>query len=300
MLPRLTGAWTHFQRQSGGHTGARGMGEKQIEVDRRRIKERIAKLKVQLKQIAVDKAIQRKSRKAELKVALVGYTNSGKTTLLNSLTRAQSTAKDELFATLDSNVKIIDPATRPKILLSDTVGFIQNLPHGLVESFRSTLDEVLDADLLLHVVDISHTRYRDQMQVTDQVLEEIGAGDIPRIIVFNKGDCVDDPMLQRVLKGAYHGSIFVSAINPEDALRLREHIFEFFIHNFVQVTVRIPHSAQSILSLIHKSSMILNSDYSEEGFVLFEIRTTHSVIGRLQSFIVVNTNKQNLPHSSQR
>jgi GTP-binding protein HflX len=287
MLPRLTGAWTHLQRQTGGVTGGRGMGEKQIEIDRRRVKERMSRLRGQLKQIAVDKATQRKARSSELKVALVGYTNSGKTTLLNALTRAQALAKDELFATLDSNVKIIDPATRPKILLSDTVGFIQNLPHGLVESFKSTLDEVLDADLLLHVVDISHERYREQMHTTDQVLSEIGAKDIPTIIIFNKGDRVEDPMLHRVLRAVYPGSIFVSAVNADDANRLRNHIYDFFIKNFKRVTLRIPHSSQSAISIVHKSCLILNTDYSQQDYIKFDIQTTPAVLAKLQDYIAM-------------
>jgi GTP-binding protein HflX len=287
MLPRLTGAWTHLQRQAGGITGGRGMGEKQIEIDRRRVKERLARLRAQLRQIAVDKATQRKARRAELKVALVGYTNSGKTTLLNALTRAQALAKDELFATLDPNVKVIDPATRPKILLSDTVGFIQNLPHGLVESFKSTLDEVLDADLLLHVVDISHDRYREQMQTTEQVLEEIGANVIPTIVVFNKGDRVNDPMLHRVLRAVYPGSIFVSAVNPEDANRLRNHIYDFFVKNFKRVTLRVPHMAQSVVSLIHKSCLILDTDYSQQDYIKFDIQTTPAILAKLQEYIAL-------------
>ncbi|MDQ3231551.1 MAG: GTPase HflX, partial [Pseudobdellovibrionaceae bacterium] len=195
LLPRLSGQWSHFQRQRGGGSLQRGMGEKQIEIDRRRARERIARLQKQLEQFRKEKATQRKSRSNELKVAIVGYTNSGKTTLMKGLTKSQVAPKDELFATLETNIKTIDPRTRPKILLSDTVGFIRNLPHGLVASFRTTLDEVNEADLLLHVVDVSYHHYEDHIHVTRSVLEEMGAGDIPQILVFNKVDQLKDPIL---------------------------------------------------------------------------------------------------------
>jgi len=287
-LPRLTGAWTHLQRQAGGTTGGRGTGEKQIEMDRRRIKERISRLRGQLKQIAVDKEQQRKARRKELKVALVGYTNSGKSSLLNAMTKAQVLAKDELFATLDANVKVIDPTTRPKILMSDTVGFIQNLPHSLVESFKSTLDEVLEADLLLHVVDISHERYREQMQTTDRVLGEIGAVNVPTILVFNKADKVQDAFLARILKSAYPGSILVSAHNPDDSQRLRDHIYEFFRKNFSRVTVHVPHTAGGIISLIHQSCLILEAEYSNQDYIEFDIQTTRPTLARLQEYVAMS------------
>ena len=265
LLPRLTGAWTHFGRQTGGGVRARGMGEKQIEVDRRRAKERITRLKAQLKHIEREKATQRKARHNELKVALVGYTNSGKTTLMKGLTRAAIEGKDELFATLDSNIKTIDPNTRPKILLSDTVGFIQNLPHALVESFKSTLDEVIEADLLLHVVDISHDRYREQMQTTIDVLQDIGAAEIPTLVVFNKTDQIDDPILPKVLKSAYPGSRCVSAQDQENLRNLREHIYEFFLQNFIEATLKIRHDDHQGLRIIHRNCMILTTPTKTES-----------------------------------
>jgi len=287
LLPRLTGAWTHFQRQTGGSVRARGMGEKQIEIDRRRAKERIARLKGHLQQIAKEKDLQRKARRKELKVAIVGYTNSGKTTLMNALTKAELLAKDALFATLDANVKMLDPETRPRILISDTVGFIRNLPHGLVDSFRSTLDEVLEADLLLHVIDSSYARYEDHIQTTQEVLQEIGAGWIPVIKVFNKTDNLDDPFLPRILRQAYPGSICVSAYNPEDAVRLCDHIYEFFAQNFVRASLKIPVTDQTVVSMVFDTCKIITSDYSEDDVVSFDIRTTRSALAKLQEFVVV-------------
>lgn len=284
LLPRLTGAWTHFQRQKGGGVRSRGMGEKQIEVDRRRAKERIARLKRELVNIAKGRANQRKSRKKELKVAFVGYTNSGKTTLMHTLTRAQLDGKDELFATLDSHVKTLDPETRPKILMSDTVGFIRNLPHSLVDSFKSTLDEVLEADLLLHVVDLSHASFREHIQTTDTVLEEIGAGNIPEIMVFNKTDQVSEPTLPRVIQAAYPGCITLSALQIEDALRLREHIYNYFATHFFETTLKVPHEDQNTIRYVFDTCRVLDSDYSHSDFVQFRVQTTQSAMAYLQPF----------------
>lgn len=283
LLPRLAGAWTHFQRQKAGAIN-RGMGEKQIEIDRRRTKERIARLKTQLGQIARERETQRKARRKEIKVALVGYTNTGKTTIMNSVTKAQLMARDQLFATLDSNVKTIDPETRPKILLSDTVGFIRNLPHSLVESFKSTLDEVLEANLLIHVVDVSHERYREQMETTESVLEEIGAQDIPTMIVFNKIDQVDDPHLARVLARAYPGSLCVSALNLNDGDRLREHIYRFFAANFTQARLRVPMLDQKTISSIYKETMILEVEYGDDEFAFFTVQTSPAKLAKLARF----------------
>lgn len=286
LLPRLAGAWTHFQRQTGGGVRSRGMGEKQIEVDRRRARERISRLQKQLEQIRKEKQTQRKSRAQELKVAIVGYTNSGKTTLMKGLTRSTVAGKNELFATLDTNIKTIDPRTRPKILLSDTVGFIRNLPHSLVESFKSTLDEVQEADLLLHVVDVSFDSYEDHIRITRQVLEEIGAGDVPQIMVFNKSDLLEDQILPRVLKAAYPGSITLSANAVDDVNMLRDHIYAYFIKNLVTYSVAIDVSAQSELSKVYNNCLIIKTDYDETGKMLFHLQSTRSTMAKLRKFIV--------------
>lgn len=286
LLPRLTGAWTHFQRQAGGGVRSRGMGEKQIEVDRRRARERISRLQKQLEQIRKEKQTQRKSRSQELKVAIVGYTNSGKTTMMKGLTRSNVAGKNELFATLDTNIKTIDPRTRPKILLSDTVGFIRNLPHSLVESFKSTLDEVQEADLLLHVVDVSFHSYEDHIRITRQVLEDIGAGDVPQIMIFNKSDLLDEPILPRVLKAAYPGSMTLSANSMEDVNGLRDHIYAFFIKNLVNYSVAIDIGAQAELSKVYNNCLVINSDYDESGKMLFNVQSTRSTMAKLRKFIV--------------
>lgn len=284
MLPRMVGQWTHLHRQGGGGAVGRSEGEKQIEVDRRRARERIARLKDQLAQITKERETQRKARRNELKVALVGYTNSGKTTIMNAMTRGDFLAKDALFATLDSNVRTLDPNTRPKLLLSDTVGFIRNLPHTLIESFKSTLDEVLEADLLLVVVDISHDNYKAQLETTRSVLTEIGASQIPVIHVFNKMDRIDDPFLGRILKQAYPGSISISAQRPEDIARLRDHVYQFFATNFIRCKLAIPASDRDGVSLVYRTCMILDVNYERQDLAVFDVRCSRDVYPKLEPY----------------
>ena len=186
LLPRLTRMWTHLEKQRGG-IGMRGPGEKEIETDRRIIRDRIALLKEKLKEIDKQKFTQRSNREKFVRVALVGYTNVGKSTLMNLISKSEVFAEDKLFATLDTTVRKVVFENLP-FLLSDTVGFIRKLPHGLVESFKSTLDEIRETDLLLHVVDISHSDFEEQIQVVNQTLQEINAGDKPMIYIFNKID----------------------------------------------------------------------------------------------------------------
>lgn len=196
LLPRLTRMWTHLQKQKGG-IGMKGPGEKEIETDRRIIRDRISKLKKELAGIDRQSVARRKNRKGIVRVALVGYTNVGKSTLINLIAKSDVKAENKLFATLDSTVrKVVWPPTenhyQPIVfLLSDTVGFIRKLPHQLVESFKSTLDEVIEADILIHVVDVSHPQFEDHMNVVKETLTEIGAGDKPILTVFNKIDQYD-------------------------------------------------------------------------------------------------------------
>lgn len=186
LLPRLTRLWTHLERQKGG-IGMRGPGELQIETDRRIIRDRIAKLKEDLKVIDRQKTTQRGNRGAMVRVALVGYTNVGKSTIMNMMSKSEVLAENKLFATLDTTVRKVVVKNLP-LLLSDTVGFIRKLPHQLIESFKSTLDEVREADLLVHIVDISHPQFEDHHRVVMETLQEIGAGDKPMILAFNKID----------------------------------------------------------------------------------------------------------------
>ncbi len=222
LLPRLTRMWTHLERQRGG-TGTRGgAGEKEIETDRRIIRNQITTLRHRLDKIEKQADNRRKSRQGMVRVALVGYTNAGKSTLMRKLAKEDVYAKDELFATLDATVRKVVINQVP-FLLSDTVGFIRKLPHGLIESFKSTLAEVKEADLLLHVINRSSPAYEDHIQVVEETLEELGVGDKPVIQVFNKMDLLKEPLTQG-RNGQQH--IALSAIRKEDIGELRQLLAE--------------------------------------------------------------------------
>ena len=254
LLPRLTGMWTHLERQKGG-IGLRGPGETEIETDRRIIRDKIALLKKRLIDIDKQMATQRKNRGSMIRVALVGYTNVGKSTLMNLLSKSEIFAENKLFATLDTTVRKVVIENLP-FLLSDTVGFIRKLPHSLVESFKSTLDEVRESDILLHVVDISHPEFEDQIKTVNQTLAEIGAGDKPIIMVFNKVDAYavlkqesnnfdeDHPLTLEELKQTWmakenHPCIFISAKTKEQFDELKE-----LLYNEIKVVhaVRYPYN----------------------------------------------------------
>jgi len=242
LLPRLTRMWTHLERQRGG-IGLRGPGETEIETDRRIIRDRIAKLKVQMTKIDKQMAVQRKNRGKMVRVALVGYTNAGKSTLMNLLSKSKVFAEDKLFATLDTTVRKVVVENLP-FLLSDTVGFIRKLPTHLVESFKSTLDEVREADVLIHVVDISHPNYEEQIEVVESTLRELGGGDIPVLLVFNKTDAYsyikkDEDDLTPFTKEnislddhikdwtrSHPGSIFISALKKSNINELKDHLYQ--------------------------------------------------------------------------
>ena len=243
LLPRLTRMWTHLERQRGG-IGMRGPGESQIETDRRIILDKIARLKEQLIKIDKQKATQRKNRGKLVRVALVGYTNVGKSTMMNLLAKSEVFAENKLFATLDTTVRKMVVGNLP-FLLADTVGFIRKLPHGLVESFKSTLDEVREADILMHVVDISHPGFEEQIEVVQRTLNEINAGEKPTIYVFNKIDAFsyvekhDDDLSPRTkanisleewesswMSKNNTPSLFVSALKKQNIEELKRTLYE--------------------------------------------------------------------------
>ncbi|HZN02055.1 MAG TPA: GTPase HflX, partial [Candidatus Polarisedimenticolia bacterium] len=222
LLPRLTRAWTHLERQAGG-IGQRGVGETQLETDRRLIRKRVSRLEAELKSIESERRERRKRRGGVPKVALVGYTNAGKSTILNLLTGAGTFVEDRLFATLDPLVRRADRPGRAPFLVIDTVGFIRKLPHHLVASFRSTLEEAADADLLLHVSDASSPALADQLKATRDTLEGLDLADRPTLMVFNKRDRVPAPVLELLL-GDHPGALAVSALAPADGEVLRRAI----------------------------------------------------------------------------
>jgi GTP-binding protein HflX len=253
LLPRLRGLWTHLERQRGG-IGMRGPGEKEIETDRRIVNERVAMLKEKLEKIDQQSQTQRKGRGEMIRVSLVGYTNVGKSTIMNEVSKAEVLAENKLFATLDTTVRKVVLNQTP-FLLSDTVGFIRKLPHHLVESFKSTLDEVRESDLLLHVVDISHPKHEDQIEVVTKTLKDIGAGDIPVLFIFNKMDLYrktyfdeflteeERNMLETELREKWNEktnnrAIFLSAIDREGIEEFREKLIEMVSALYLE---RYPH-----------------------------------------------------------
>ncbi len=245
-LSRLTGKGLELSRLGGG-IGTRGPGEKKLEVDRRRIVDRIAFLKRKLKEIERTKALQRKRRKGLFKVTLVGYTNTGKSTLMNRLTKAHQLVEDKLFATLDAVTRILyHPNRAIRIVLSDTVGFIEDLPPGLVASFKATLSVVQEANLLLHVIDVSHPRLEDRIEVVERVLEEIGCEHLPRIQVFNKIDLLLEPEVLDRLRDRYPEAVFVSAKTGEGLDVLTQKIYERAEAYFEQQPTRTPATEGSL------------------------------------------------------
>jgi GTP-binding protein HflX len=261
-------------RQRSG-TGGRGAGESHTELDRRKIRDRIAELQQEIDAMDVERKTQRarrQERQGLATVALVGYTNAGKSTLMRALTGSDVLVENKLFATLDTTVRALQPESRPRVLISDTVGFIKNLPHGLVASFKSTLEEALDAALLLHVIDASDPGHERQREVTDKVLAEIGAADVPRLRVFNKIDHVGDATAQAArraeLLAAYPDCVVMSARRADDVAQLREAIIDFFRRDQVEAEIFLPWSAQQQRGHIFASCEVLDEKADEAGATL--------------------------------
>jgi len=255
LLPRLTRLWQHLSRLGGG-IGTRGPGETQLEVDRRRVREKIATLKRQLSRVEKERQVQRKARRNVYSVAIVGYTNAGKSTLFRALTETDTFIEDRLFATLDAKARRLHGRKVPPIVVSDTVGFIRKLPHHLITSFHATLEEVLSADLLVHVVDSSSPHVDEQMEVVEGVLQEIGAVGRHTIIAFNKTD-VSDPDTVRGLKRKHPGAIELSALRRENIDRLEEKILEAVRTERSLATVEIPLSDERLIAHLRSSCEIV-------------------------------------------
>ena len=269
------------ERQRGG-VGQRGAGESALELDRRKIRDRISELKTELAAIDGESKTRRAKRQEALRVALVGYTNAGKSSLMRALTGSPVLIADKLFATLDTTVRALWPESRPRILVSDTVGFIKKLPHDLVASFRSTLDEALEASLLLQVVDAADPVFRAQMQVTREVLDEIGAGDVPWLLVLNKIDKVD-PIEREALLKEFPAALLVSAKDPADVHRLRDAIIGAFEAAMTEVELVVPYNAGSAIGEIHKLHVISES-YEGDG-VHYRVRAPESAIERIRAML---------------
>lgn len=285
MLPRLVGLWAHLDRERGGIEGSRGTGEKQINIDRSLIRHRIARLRKELRTVSKERRIQKKRRSNCFGVSLVGYTNAGKSTLMNRLTDANVKVENRLFATLDATTRVMSQEHRPSILLSDTVGFINRLPHELVASFRSTLEMVADADLLLHVVDISGSEFRKQIETTETVLADIGAQAVPRLLVFNKLDLVADKISVLLAKKEYPEAIFISA-TQHDPAAVTGKVFEFFERSMVTTPLQLAYDDYGDMSKIYSLSRVDDVRYEEDG-IHFVVTATPTNLERIRSKIPV-------------
>ncbi len=285
MAPRMRETGAGKDRQRGG-IGGKGAGESGLELDRRKIRDRIADLTGELASLAEEQATQRARRRDMNRVALVGYTNAGKSTLMRALTGSEVLVADKLFATLDTTVRTLVPESRPRILVSDTVGFIDKLPYGLVASFKSTLDEALEAGLLAHVVDASDPGFERQLEVTHEVLADIGAGALPRLIIFNKmdrlGDSASETATAEDLLARWPDSFVMSARRSEDVAKLRARLIAFFVRDLVAGELRVPYDKQHLRSEIFASCEVMGERYQPDA-VIFDVRAHPSVLERLRA-----------------
>lgn len=279
--PRLREKEHTGDRQRGGGVG--GKGDDELELDRRRVRDRIAELKRELSHHKSDDATRRARRKDATRVALVGYTNAGKSSLMRALTGSAVLVADKLFATLGTTVRALHPETRPRILVSDTVGFIKNLPHGLVASFRTTLEEAHEASLLLYVVDASDPAFRAQLEVTKSVLAEIEADRIPSLLVLNKIDRVSE-LERRRLARDFPRAVQLSALVPTDVKRLRELLVEHFEHDMEETTLVVPFTRQSALGAIREHARVVKEDWDEVGAHL-TVRAPKEHLDRLRALL---------------
>ncbi len=275
MLPRLTRAWTHLSKQYGG-IGTKGPGETQIETDRRIIRTRIAKLKEKLKKIESQQKTKSLGREDFIKVTLVGYTNAGKSTLLNLLTEAAVYAEDKLFATLDSTTRALELTPKKRILITDTVGFIRKLPHHLVASFKTTLNVVKTADLIIHVIDITNPFYEDHIQVVEETLESLGCKEKARLKIFNKIDALEDKHKLELIKNHYPDSILISAERGINIKKLKDYFIKFYEQNFVENKIRTDHSRSHLVSKIHSLVEDIETEYDDFGITI-KYRTTKQI-----------------------
>lgn len=281
LLPRLARGWRHLERQEGA-IGTRGPGETQLETDRRLVRLRIRDLKKKLKSIESERLIQRKGRKGIFKACLVGYTNAGKSSIFNFLTGEKITAANYLFATLDSTTRRLRLSGKNELLLSDTVGFIRNLPVSLVASFKSTLFEVSDADLLIHVIDISDHEFEERIATVSGVLKEIDCHHIPVLHVFNKIDKRNDPDLFRSLLGQYPGSRFISAVTGEGTTRLSETLNSRLEQSTATVVADISPGDGSKLNLINSIGQLIDS-VADDGILKVTVKIPINRLGKLKS-----------------
>ena len=272
LLPRLSSLWTHFNRQKGG-IGLKGEGEQQLELDRRLIRSRIQLLKRRLKTIENSRREQRKKRqKKTITAALMGYTNAGKSSLMNNLCSVDVGAENKLFATLDSTYRTLNPDTKPPMILIDTVGLIQNLPSTLVNGFKSTLESAREADLLLIVCDISDSRFEKHLLVTEKLLQELELHHKERFVIFNKKDKLQDSLKYKIIRKQYRESHLVSSHDPHDMRALRENILSYFLDQQNTYELFVPYEKGEAHSLLSSRSNILTTTHHETG-IFYKVKT---------------------------
>ena len=275
-LPRLTRMWTHLSRlgtgggTAGGSAGraggvVRGPGETQLQIDRRLIHSQISRVKKALQKVEKHRRVQRKQRQEMINVSLVGYTNAGKSTLFNALTSEHRLAEDKLFATLDPTTRLLDLPDNRHVLLSDTVGFLKKLPHHLVASFKATLEEVVEADLLLHVVDVAHPEVESQIDAVDEVLKELDAFERPTLMVFNKVDLLENEEYAQLFRNKYPDSLAISAQNGTGLEALKDLLAERFSTQDVEVSIALSYQDGKALDYLYKHGEVFDTDYQGES-----------------------------------
>lgn len=286
LLPRLTRMWTHLSRQTGG-IGTRGPGETQLEVDRRRVQERIARLSREIEEVEKHRRIQRAGRRRHQWpiAALIGYTNAGKSTLLNSLTGASVFAEDKLFATLDPTTRKFELPNNQVILLTDTVGFLRKLPHHLVESFKATLEEVVEADILIHVVDVSHRRVHDQIAAVEQVLKDLHAWGKPTVTALNKTDLLEEPqgLIER-FQQQIPGCVPTSAKNKQGFEALQQEILSALKNRRRYAKLVVPQQHYSVVAQVYREGQIISQRF-RNGAVELEARIPPPMLNQLRPFV---------------
>ncbi len=280
LLPRLTSYWTHFGKQRGG-IGLKGEGEQQLELDRRMVRSRISQFKKELKTVITSRREQGKRRKKNaITAALVGYTNAGKSSLMNRLCQVDVLEENKLFATLDSTFRMLNPDSKPPMVLIDTVGFLNNLPNTLIDGFKSTLESAMEADLLLIVCDLSHPHYELQLETTYKVLEELELHDKESCLIFNKRDLAKDPFEEKLAKRTHANSFVVSSFDPADMKALRKWIIDFFLDKQECYDLFVPYQHSKAHSSILGQSNLIKKEPHEKG-MFYRIRTPKFLFQKL-------------------